>query len=159
MSPKFIPVLGDLVHLGRYEEEGKYALNYTQDLAEKYPESKATLILIGNFPKLHINDLDTADKLTKMVGSKIDRTEALFMKPVFFWLSNSFIMNKSDEGWTKRRKMIAHHLGLHMTSTYIPLFVEEATNALNKWKNSKGDVEMMSATANITFNIISRLMF
>ena len=48
MSPWFIPVFGDVLHLNKFEQSGKFPLLYYENLFHNNPNSKICLTMIGN---------------------------------------------------------------------------------------------------------------
>lgn len=51
------------------------------------------------------------------------------------------------------------HIGISRLSNYIPLFIEETFSAFKKWKANRDPVEIGESVREITFNIITRLIF
>ena len=77
-SKTFIPVFGDLLNYMKYQKAGKFPLLYSADQAKQNPESKMSLMMFGNMPKLLVYDLELTDKILSMVGTKIDRSKGDF---------------------------------------------------------------------------------
>lgn len=115
--------------------------------------------MIGNQPKLFVQDLELYSKILRMVGTKVDRETPYILEILFFWVTNTFFIEQMSDSWRVRRRVILEHMGVNRISRYIPLFAEEFKSSLSEWKNNPNEVEMSKECMKISFSIIARIMF
>lgn len=94
-----------------------------------------------------------------MVPAKVDRGIYSLGQVVFPWLSKSLAMSSTTKSQKARRASVNTHIGISRLSNYIPLFIEETFSAFKKWKANRDPVEIGESVREITFNIITRLIF
>ena len=80
--------------------------------------------MFSRLPKLYVRDYKSVEQLGNMIGKEVDRAFSKIDGPLAYWVKHSFITNKTDDQFKKRKRVAMSYMGLHMISRSIPLILE-----------------------------------
>ena len=72
-------------------------MHFASYLLKKNPEAKLILLMVGSRPKIVVTDPELTEKLSGLVGTKIDRQPGDFGRLLYFWMKRSFGMAKTSK--------------------------------------------------------------
>ena len=157
VNQKFIPLVGEGM-LYREDIQNKRASYYHQiEIAGKAKGIDLKLAIVGDKTFIYLISNKALQEFQNLTPKYIDRNN-FSRGPMGKLFADSFVHDRSNEKWKKRRDTFLKEIGINFSSRFIPMMIEETAEKSNKWQKGQ-TYDLLTEMADITFTIISEILF
>ena len=157
INEKFIPVVGEGAMYREDLKNGKASYYHQIEFANKMKGLDLKLAVFADRISFYLLSNQALQEFQNLSPEFIDRSD-FSRGPLGKVFAGSFGHDRSNEMWKKRRDIFMKEIGINFSSRFIPLMIEATAERAKIWKSGQ-NYEMLSEMADITFTIISKILF